>query len=750
MRAQLRALSRALAGGLGVGLTAALLAALGLWHALAPWAPLQRLDWLLDDWRVAALAEQTSAQHPDIVIVDLDDRSLQVLGRWPWPRERVAALSTELLQRQRVAALGFDLVFAEPDTGAFDAVQTAIARDADLAPLLPRLRSALNQDERLAQALQGQPVVLGWYLSSDRGGSRSGPLPAPVASVPAGQATPTWPRWSGWASNVPLLQRAAPRAGYFNAQVDADGVVRSVPGLARVDDALFEPLALALWRQATASPPPTLNWRAVQGGATVQSLQWEATAAGRLRVALQADGSLRVPYTGRGGPSQGRFRYVSALDVLAHRLAPGELQGRLVLVGSSAPGLGDLRSTPIHPAMPGVEVHAHLLAGLLGGTLPQRPDWAPAFEVVQLLLVLAAVSALALRRHAPLAIGGAAALMGALVALNVWWLWHHHWVLPLASALLLGAGQFVLVVSGNQWREWRRRRAVEALFSAYLPPTRVRQLVHTPAAQRDITAENRELSVLFCDLQGFSGLAETLSPEALRELLNRFFSESTAIIQAHDGTLDKFIGDAVMAFWGAPLPQPDHAVRAVRAALALADDIGPMNQWLTAHGLPSIRYGIGLATGLVCVGDLGSARRRSYTAVGDAVNLAARLEALTRELGVGLLVDHSTQRQVEALWPELVWLEVDECQVKGRAQFVTVFTPLASVHRSDPLMAHWVCNWHLALQAVRRHDLVSAQDALERLSEHIAKHPTTVPDFMPHLAARLRRQWLQAAPGAAA
>lgn len=740
-----------LPGRIGLWLACGLLALLGVGHAvLQPLPPLQRLEWLSDDLRTRALAAK-AGPHPDIVIVDIDDGSLSAVGRWPWGRDRLAQLSQELLGRQQVAALGFDLVFPEPDDGGLAALQALVRAEPALGARWPEWRQRLDHDAPLAAALQGQPVVLGWYLNSEGQGSRAGQLPAAIAAVPQAQATPALPRWKGYAANLPVLAAAAPTAGFFNAWPDADGVIRSVAAVARVDDHLYESLAVALWRQATGRPAMAAEWRPAAAGVGLDlvALRFTGEPDGQARrVALDERGALRVPYLGAGGPNGGSFRYIPAIAVLNGTLKPGALAGRLVLVGSSAPGLADLRATPLHPAMPGVEVHAHLLAGLLDDALPQRPSWAPGYEALLIVLSVVAATVLALRLPAPAALAGMALSSLVLVLGTCAAQARGHTVLPMAGALVLGGLQFMLAIGSNYVREWQRRRSVVALFGTYLPPERVRLLVRQGDAAAASAAENRELSILFCDLQGFSGIAERLEPLALRDLLNRYFSEVSATVHAHGGTLDKFIGDAVMAFWGAPLPQADHATRAVRAAMALSQGIAPLNQHLAEQHLPPVNYGIGLATGLVCVGDLGSRLRRSYTAVGDAVNLAARLEALTRELGVGLLVADTTRAACADHMPDVVWLEVDVCHVKGREQAVTVFTPLQPADPDRWHLGAQVDEWHLALHAAAKQHGELARAHLARLNELTVQHPTAPSALLDRLSRRLLAR-LAATGGAA-
>lgn len=747
---------------LGVWLIALTLTGVGAWHAVVtPLAPLTRLELSFDDLRQEALLQTHRGAHPDIVIVDIDEPSLSTIGHWPWGRHLLADLVTELLQRQQVAALAFDLVFPEPDLGAWPALQATLRSgaqaDPELAERLAPWRDQFDNDQRLAAALLQQPVVLGYYLTADRGAHRQGTLPEPLFVTPPGLSL-RLAAWTGYAANVPALAKAAPRAGFFNALPDADGIVRSVPAVALVDGLVRESLAFALLRQATGWPVVQPELAPVAGYPTqrdLTALLLRPSGQPARRLALDERGALRVPFRGRGGPQGGSFDYVSAADVLQQKLPPDSLKHKLVLIGSSAPGLADLRPTPINASLPGVEVHAHLLAGLLDGDLPQRPPWAQGYEVLIIALTLGAFTLMATRLSAAAAVGGAALLSLLLLASNLA-LAANGLLLPVASALLLGFALFVGLLSRNYIHEWTSRRSLLTLFNQYLPPERARELADKPGLQ-PLEAHNEELTILFCDLRGFSALGETLPPLALRELLNEYFSLTTRIIHAHDGTLDKFIGDAVMAFWGAPHAQPDHATRAVKAAMELAKALGPLNVTLARKGLPAVRYGIGLATGVVCVGDLGSRLRRSYTAVGDAVNLAARLEAMTRSTGATLLVSdttHAACAQHTGTEADFAWVQVDEFKVRGREQAVTVFTPLGEIDLQTPDLKGQRMAWDLARQAARQQHVDHARARLAPLLPVTDTTPSTpsTPVIAPTLQglAQALDQRLAAAEGLAA
>lgn len=688
-------------------LMALALALPGLWHAVvAPLPGLVSLELGWDDLRQQALLPAVPTPEADhLVIIDIDDASLAAIGRWPWSRDHIARLVTELTQRQQVAALGMDLVFAEPDHGGWPAVEQALGdlpEWAEWAARRPQLRQRLDHDRQLALALQGQPVVLGYYLTADRPPRAQGPQPHPA--LPGGTPPPPHSRWTGHVANVPALAQAAPRAGFINVLPDADGTVRSLPAVAWAGGQWHESLGLAVFRQVSG-----LSWQAPErqtpsgpdqpAPLTALRLSEGPGGAASFRLPLGPEATLRVPLQGPAGPNRGSFTYLSAATLLAGALPAGHLAGKIALLGSSAPGLADLRPTAIHPTLPGVEVHAHFIAGLLSGKLAVRPDWSAGFEALLLTLSLLATVHLSSLRSARAALAGVTGLLLLLLATNMAAA-QAGWLLPVASVMALTLLLSLLLLGRNYLAEWRGRQALAQVFGQYLPPHRAREVVQQPQARRPLEAHNRTLSILFCDLRGFSTLGETLPPQALRVLLNTYFAHVTRIVHQHEGTLDKFIGDAVMAFWGAPQDQPDHAGRAVMAAQELARSVATLNAQLAALGLPAVDYGIGLASGEVCVGDLGSPQRRSYTAVGDAVNLAARIETLTRHAGVRLLVSDSTH---EACTHRVTWVEVDRATVRGRRQTVTVFTPLTEADLRAPRWPEQVRAWQLALRCLHRH-----------------------------------------------
>lgn len=691
----------------------------GWGHAtrLLPLALIDRLDQALADTRTRWTAPD--GPPPRLAIIDIDEQSLAQVGRWPWPRERLARLTDELFERQRVAAAGFDLVFAEPDDGRLAALEQLAGQHPQLAARLPQWRQQLDQDAVFARALQGRAVVLGHYFTADRGGVRSGALPAPLPS-PLPQPLPAGlPRWTGYGANLPALTDAAARGGFINVLPDDDGLLRSALMLTAFQPArgeppqLYESLSLAVWRLAAGAPAPVLQTAPSPSGDTASGFRM-----GAQRFSIDERGSVQIPFRRHGGPMSGAFERHSAGEVLAGRLPAGTLAGYRVLVGTTVPALGDLRATPVHPAQPGIEIHAALIAGLDAGRLPVRPDWAAGYEAL-LLLVLAGGLGFGLWR---LTAARAAWLSGSVLAtllLAHQWAWQAHGLLlPLGTALSMLAIGFGVTMAWGYVVEGRTRRSLMRLFGSYVPPELVARMASNPEqyANAALLAENRELTLLFCDLRGFTTLSEHLEPLALRDLLNQFFSRMSAVIHGHGGTLDKFIGDALMAFWGAPLPEAQHATQAVRAALAMQQALQTLNDELIARQQPTLSMGIGLHTGIACVGDMGSNLRRAYTALGDSVNLASRIEGLTRRYGVDLLVSAATRDAAmppRGGLPEATrWLEVGEVQVKGRVQPVMLFTIDVGPMPPPAVREEQLRNWRLALAAARSHHWEEAEARL--------------------------------------
>ncbi|MDR1967830.1 MAG: adenylate/guanylate cyclase domain-containing protein [Burkholderiaceae bacterium] len=693
----------------------------GLWEFTA----LTRFDEALYDLRLKLAAPRELKPDEQVVIIDIDERSLASKeGQWPWDRARMAELVDELTQRQHVAALGIDMVFAEQDRSSPLPLLERVAREdlrdnPQFVHWLDQARSGLDHDAVLAQALSKGPTVLGYYFTNDRQGQRSGELPPAVAQLDA--PPPGAPPWNGFGAAVPVLAQAASSAGFFNSITDLDGKVRSVPLLAVFDNRLYESLALAMLR--VGQKQPLLVKFAQDSGAG--ALQQVSLGAAGPPVRLDPRGAVLVPFRGPGGQRGGSFRYISAVDVLNHQLPADSLRGRYVLLGSSAPGLMDFHATPVNGSYPGVEIHASVLSAMLEQRTLYRPVNAPAWNVLLLLALGAALSAglprLRLAGALSLSLLAAAALLAGITALFI----RYGMVLPLADPLVLVAAALGLNVTLGYLAETRIKRDLAVQFATYVPPEVVQTIVSNPQ-RYSMQARTEELTVMFCDLHDFTSLSETLEPLALQALLGDILSRLTQAIRAHGGTIDKYMGDCIMAFWGAPVPMANHACQAVKAAAAMRAALLQLNVERAAAGQPRISAGIGLNTGLMSVGNMGSDVRRAYTVIGDAVNLAARLESLSRAYGVDIVASQATMQHVAALGEQTpaahgaaatgyVWQELDLVRVKGKTQSVHVYTMRAASCDLTPELEQELQLWSQALPLWRSGEFSKLNVIVEEL-----------------------------------
>ncbi|MBX3585589.1 MAG: CHASE2 domain-containing protein [Ramlibacter sp.] len=684
---------------------------------------LQRLDDIIYDARLRATMPKTVDDR--IVIVDIDEKSLAEVGRWPWGRNKLAELVDDLFDRQKIALLGFDVVFAEADESSGlkrlrQLAQNEFKDQPGFADRLGQLQGALDYDAAFARSLEKRPVVMGYYFTSDRDGRTSGRLPAPVMDKDAMQGRPIkFTSWSGYGSNIDQIAQAAPMGGFFNSITETDGVVRSIPLIAEYKGQYYESLSMAMFRMLVGLPSVEPGFPQDRFIArNYQGLESILLKQGGKALAVPVDDRVAtlVPFRGPGGVNGGSFKYISAADLLSKRLPAAALKDKIVLLGTTAPGLLDLRVTPVGETYPGVETHANVISGLLDGKIFVKPDYAMGFEVVVLVL-----SGLTLAFALPLlsatrAVAASVTVIAVLVGLNFWLYLGYGLVLPLASALVMALTAFALNMSYGYFVESRSKRELANLFGTYVPPELVDEMVKDPDSY-SMKAASKELTVMFCDMRGFTKMSEQMEPTQLQELLNGVFSRLTDLIRANRGTIDKYMGDCVMAFWGAPVDTPSHAHLAVKTAMEMANAVRKLNEEHRAKGIPEIGIGIGLNTGPMCVGDMGSDIRRSYTVIGDSVNLGSRLEGLSKTYGVDIVVSEATRK----LAPDFAWQELDRVRVKGKEQAVAIFWPLAPADRVEKAHTDELKTWATVLKAYRSQDWDQADVQLLNLQRMNAK-----------------------------
>ena len=622
-----------------------------------------RFDHLIYDARVATtrplMEDEADVVHP-VVIVDIDERSLAEQGRWPWSRTVMADL-TEQLAEAGVLMVGFDILFSEPeDSPVVDLVQRLEADDTPgLDEHLEALGPMQDPDAHLAQTLPRTESILGFLLHNDAEGV-TGQLPDPIPRARPEQPIPeAIRRFHGATASLPELADSAMGAGFITTVPDADGAIRRTPLILEHDNGLYGSLSLELARALYFVDEIELETESVG-----QRQALTGVDLGHTTVPTDTRGNVLVPFRHRDK----EFDEVSATDVLNGHIAPDQLDGAIAMVGTSAIGLGDLVSTPVDARLPGVFIHALVLKGIMEESFPYRPDWAAGAELAKVVTtgVLLTLSLVLLSPWRMLAMG--ALVVSALVAGNVW-LWTSRGIdLSLALPLLLGLGLVGVNLSDRLLRENRTRRRLHNMFGEYVPASHINAMLRDPEAY-SFEGENRDMTVLFSDIRGFTPISESLSAAELKKLLNRFFTPVSRTVFENEGTIDKYVGDMIMAFWGAPLADAHHREHALNAALEIFEVVERLRPEFQAEGLPEINIGLGINSGLMNVGDMGSQYRRNYTVLGDAVNLGARLESVTKYYGAKLLVGEDTAEHCTGFEFRMV----DRIQVKGKEVGVRVY-----------------------------------------------------------------------------
>lgn len=705
-----------LAGLTGLAAMAAVLLAV-----LVARAPLDRLGHLVFDAYQRA-APRAATPDPGVALVDIDEASIARIGQWPWPRDVMAAL-VEQLTRKGAAAIAFDMSFSEPDRSSLGVIARSLA-GRGITLDLPQDPAAIDNDLAFAKVIAHSPVVLGVALTNE---SRRAMTPSPAGfSFVGGDPRAYLPAFSGGLENIAPLTAAASGIGSFSFPSEDDTVIRTMPLVAAAGPDLFPGLALETLRVAQGARGYVLRSGDVRGGGGL-----DAVKVGALELPSDANGQFWLHYSGM--PNMPVIPAATLLDPASAATA-ADVQGRVVIVGTSAIGLRDIVATPLRAGVPGMFVHAELVDQAMTQSFLTRPDWARGAELV--VAALAGLVLLALLLTTGPALSGATYLtLGAACLYGSWRAFVRHGqlldpVLPLLMLTVVFLTVLpILLLLGN-----RERRFVRAAFGLYLSPALVERLSQDPASLR-LGGETRDVTVMFSDIRGFTTLSEHLGPDALTELLNGFLTPMTDVLLNHDATIDKYIGDAIMAFWNAPLEIKDHARKACHAALGMQAAVAALN---AARGT-DLQIGIGLHRGLACVGNLGSEQRFSYSAIGDTVNLSSRIEGLTKLYGQTILISDA----VLASAGPLAALEVDRVRVVGRAAPVTLYTLLGDGAMARTAAFRALARDHDAcLAAYRAGDFRAARARLSTLAD-------APPALMPlHEVYRDRLEALMADPPA--
>lgn len=621
----------------------------------------KRLEGLAYDIRL----QSTLTMHPKrsflpIVIVDIDEKSIKQIGRFPWSREIVAELHLNLVNAG-VSVIAYDVLFSEAEINPIKRVLEK-TENPIIKQELSKIAANYDADNFFSQALAQSDSVIGLLLEHNKT-LQIGSLPDTVfeSDLPA-DLLPA-PDFSGYVAGLDILQQSALGNGFINSAPDQDGFVRYAMLVAKHNKQLYPSLALEVARLYTLSDAITVESEEFGDNYSITGLRIGAEI-----IPTDDYGRVAIPFR---GPAFS-FPYVSASDVLNNKIDMALFEQSIVFIGTSAVGHADLRTTPVGVQYPGVEVHANLLEGLIfPEILPSRPDWIDGAVVVVIILV-GVIGTLVLPFQTLLGIVLYFLIsVTSFISLNVFG-WSQYYIdFPQLAVLALLTLQVIILGSLSFFNEHKQKVQIKNIFDQYVPPAHIQAMLESPKSL-SMSGERRLMSVLFADIRNFTAISEQLNASELKEMLNLYFTPITQIIFEHEGTIDKYVGDMVMAFWNAPLKVENHHQLAVLCALEMQSKVVELETELAALDLPHIQIGIGINSGEMNVGDMGSKYRRAYTVIGDAVNLASRLEGLTKFYGVKILVSEDTFRECI----DIAFRPIDRVKVKGKEKAVTVYEPL--------------------------------------------------------------------------
>ncbi|MFA7465258.1 MAG: adenylate/guanylate cyclase domain-containing protein [Syntrophales bacterium] len=645
---------------------------------------LQFLELKALDLRMRSRGERPQGEH--VVIAAIDEKSLGELGRWPWSRTTVAHL-VDALKRANAKAVGFDVVFAEADgSGGREFEEIALQverigiRDSRLEGLIRAGKEKAGTDEALARSIKDAAnITLGYFFHTMQkdaahmsaeavreAENRISNSKYPIVQFGTTPDISMLVQAFGVVPNIQALSEAAQNSGYFNAFPDADGVLRWAPLVVRMGEDFYPSLSLSLLL-------PYLDWPALSlelGQAGVDKVR-----IGDTEIPTDESGRLLINYRGPAGT----FPRYSAADIISGRTDPELLKDRIVLIGATAAGIYDLRVTPYSAVYPGVEVHANVIDNILKQDFIRRPGWTGFLDLLSIAVFGMALGIWLPRVKAVPGFLGSAGLLLASVGANVFvfsrcnlWL---NLVYPSLTMVMVYTGVTVYKYVSEE----RERKKIRHAFQYYLTSSVINEMLKDPSRLK-LGGDKKELTVMFSDIRGFTTISEGLTPEELVELLNEYLTGMTEVVFRYDGLLDKYIGDAIMAVFGAPLSQPDHAVRACKAALGMMERLGEFQRKWKEEGKPALRIGIGINSGEMVVGNMGSEMRFDYTVMGDNVNLASRLEGINKEYGTGIVIGESTHARVA---DRFICRELDSVRVKGKKLPVRIFELLAEGRMPD-------------------------------------------------------------------
>lgn len=631
----------------------------------------------------------------DIVIVDIDEKSLKELGQWPWERDKIANILTNL-SSLGAGIIGLDIVFSEADKTN----PKRLAKEYNL-----KIENLPDYDLILAQTIGTTPTILGYVFDFDLQNRAEAPQIPAIFIEKSKPNREFLPVAIGVLTNIQLIQSAGYSSGYMNNIPDETGIIRSVPLLIKYEQQLYPSLSFEIYRIATTSKKVVATY----SDAGIQNIR-----VGKQNIASDRFGRLYLNFR---GPFRS-YNYISAVDVYNNSIERKYIEGKIVLIGTSAYGLMDLRSTPMDSVIAGVEVHANMIDNLLNNDMLEKPVWAEIADLLAILsicfIVIFLFSRLSLFN---LIIVYPIFFMG-IIYLNYYFLFSQLIILnsifPLASA----AFSLVAVLGVNYMFETRQKDMIKTSFSKKVSKQVMDDLLEHPDSIH-LTTREVEASIYFSDIRGFTTISETLkSPKRITDFLNYYMDIMVISIEENSGTIDKFIGDAIMAYWNAPLAVDMHADKAVKTALKQIAQRDFINIRIKKEFGFEVDYGIGINTGDVVVGEIGSEGRSDYTIIGDAVNLASRLEGLCKPYKVRLVISEFTKSQLTQTY---VIQLLDIVKVKGKSEPVKIYEVLSEGEASQEKLAE-LSLYEKAHEMYVNADFINAKNMFDEIFKRYEKY----------------------------
>lgn len=664
-----------------------------------------RLDYLAYDLRLNTFIDDTRGKDERIVIVEIDEKSLNIEGRWPWSRDKITIL-VENISKAGATVIGFDVIFSEKQrNSATDLLQKLnFSNNTKVKNFIQGNLKKFDSDYHFSNALKNKDIVLGYITHKEENIPPIGTLPKDIMVKNVAPAlNSTLYSMKSYTGNIDSIQKSAKYGGYFTLDTDNDGVVRRFPLLMSYNEKIYPSLPLQIYLLYNLIDEIKIHTGEIGEDNDIVGVE----VLPEKIIRTDGRGQVVVPFRGYSGS----FPYISSTDVLHNKIKKDQFKNKIVLIGATATGLYDMRATPVEHVYPGVEVHANIIAGLLDNSFAVEPAWTPGANFILMLIIGFIIISVMPFINLLSQMMFITFILLSTIGINTWFWLSKSMVLSISLPVLMVSSLFVFYLAYGLFVEARDRKMLKHIFGQYIPTELVEQM-DADLNNYGFEGESRDMTVMFADIIGFTSLSENLSAAELKIILNRFFTPMTRIIFSEKGTIDKYMGDMIMAFWGAPLTDKQHALHAVNASLEMLKNVEILKKEFKKEGLTAIDIGIGINSGDMNVGDMGSEYRRAYTVLGDSVNLGSRIEGLTRYYGISVLIGENTASHIK---DDYILREAGRVRVKGKKIPVTVYEPICLSKEATPELLDIMDDYSQALELYLLRDWTGAKAAFKKL-----------------------------------